>query len=384
MTAQGDGMTRGGARRRRIWTHSGGPPPHRGRLLVLAVTALLVGGTALVGGPAAQGAGRDTDDGGDDGDGAHGQHIVWSQFVDLDFSGARIMVSDPKGRHARPLTKPAPGVVDIDPKISPNGRWVAWERDDTQGNGHLMLVRIDGRDEHEVDIGCVDPCLSANGPTWTPDGRHLIFEKVIGPIDPHGNAASALLWMTDLDGDHVVRLSDPALDNVVEDFGAQFAPAGYMIVNRLNLARDKTAIFRMDADGTNACRLTPWALSADTSDVSPATGGATEDLAVFETYGHGGVPPGEVSSVATVRATCGGEHDIRYVTSPDSDPVWHFNPAWSPDGRHLVFVRFKSVDGDPIVHGDLVTSRWNGEDRDRIATSPLFDFRPDWGRAPSD
>jgi TolB protein len=305
---------------------------------------------------------------------------VWSQFVDLDFSAARIMVADPDGESRQRLTHPAEGVVDIDPRISPDGRWVAFERDDVNGHGHVMLVGTDGRGQHEVDVGCVDPCFSANAPTWTPDGAHLIFQKVIGPI-VDDNAASALLWKTDLSGDHVVRLSPKRLDGVVEDVNAQFAADGYLVVVRLNLARDRPALFRMRPDGTHACRLTPWALSADTHDVSPATSGPTKDLAVFETYGHNEPPPGKVSAVATVKATCGGDHRIRYVTSPTREPVWHFNPAWSPGGQHLVFVRFKSVDGDPIVHGDLETSRWDGSDRRRIVQGPLFDFRPDRGAA---
>ena len=41
-----------------------------------------------------------------------GQHIVWSQFVDLDFSAARIMVTDPDGESRQRLTRPAEGVVD--------------------------------------------------------------------------------------------------------------------------------------------------------------------------------------------------------------------------------------------------------------------------------
>jgi dipeptidyl aminopeptidase/acylaminoacyl peptidase len=311
-----------------------------------------------------------------------GEHIVWSQFVDLNFSGARIMVARPDGDSPQRLTRPGAGVVDLNPRVSPNGRMVAFERDDADGISHVMLMGIGGRGVHEVDV-CDDPCIGANGPTWTPDGRHLIFEKVIGPIDANGNAQAAFLARTDLTGDHVIRITPRRLDGVAEDFNAQFAPAGYMVVVRLNLARDRPALFRMRPDGTHACRLTPWALSADTQDVSPATSGPTKDLAVFETYGHNEPPPGKVSAVATVKATCGGDHHIRYVTSPTREPLWHFNPAWSPDGRHLVFVRFKSVDGDPIVHGDLMTSRWDGADRNRIVKGPLFDFRPDWGRAPS-
>jgi TolB protein len=354
--------------------------PVRRSALVVAAAVI---GTAAWGGATAQGIGS-VNTARDPGfASSSGQHIVWSQFVDLDFSAARIMVTDPDGESRQRLTRPAEGVVDIDPRVSPDGRWVAFERDEMDGNGHLMLVRVSGGGLHEIDVGCVDPCLSANGPTWTPDGHHLIFEKVIGPIDAHGNAAAAFLAKTDLTGDHVVRITPRRLDGVVEDFNAQFAPDGYMVVIRLNLARDRPALFRMRPDGTHACRLTPWALSADIHDVSPATSGPTEDLAVFETYGHNQPPPGTVSAVATVKATCGGDHRIRYVTSPTREPVWHFNPTWSPDGQHLVFVRFKSVDGDPIAHGDLETSRWDGSDRRRIVQGPLFDFRPDWGAAPT-
>jgi Tol biopolymer transport system component len=311
-----------------------------------------------------------------------GQHVVWSQFVDVDFSAARIMLTDPLGSYRQPLTHPAPGVVDLDPRVSPDGRWVAFERDDAEGVSHVMLTRINGGDTHEIHV-CVDPCIGANGPTWTPDGRHLVFEKVIGPIDAHGNAKAAFLAKTDLTGKHVVRITPKRLDGVSEDFNAQFAPDGYMVVVRLDLARDRPALFRMRPDGTHACRLTPWWISADTQDVSPAISGPTKDLVVFETYGHKPPPPGHVSAVATVRATCGGDHHIRYVTSPTREPIWHFNPAWSPEGQHLVFVRFKSVDGDPIVHGDLETSRWDGSDRHRIVQGPLFDFRPDWGPQPA-
>jgi Tol biopolymer transport system component len=291
------------------------------------------------------------------------------------------MASDASGDHLRRLTHPDEGVVDVDPKISPNGRRVAFERDDTEGISHLMVVGIHGRGLHEVDV-CDDPCIGANQPTWGPDGHHLYFTRVDGPIDSDGNAVSARLWRTDLQGQHVVPVSDPNVDGRFEDAWAQFAPAGYIVFVRLSLARDDAAVFRMRPDGTHACRLTPWNLDADLPDVSPATSGPTQNRAVFETYGHGGPPRGKVSAIATVRASCGGEHHIRYVTSATSDPVWHFNPGWSPHGRHVVFVRFKAVDGDPIVHGDIMTSRWDGEHRQLISRSPLFDFRPDWGPAP--
>ncbi len=363
---------------------------------VVAVAMALISYAIVVGGPAAdarQGAGNERSRQtvrqiAADHDEASRGRIVWSQFTALDFSGARIVSSDPNGGHVRVLTHPGDGVHDVDPQVSPNGRLVAFERDvpdPTYGDvANVVIVGANGRGEHVVDLGCVDPCLGTNQPTWTLDGRHLVFSRVVGPIDSHGNAASAALWRTDVDGEHITRVTPRRLDGRMEDSWAQFAPDGYMVVLRLRIATDQTAVFRMTPDGDDACRLTPWQLNADLMDVSPATTGPTHNVVVFETHGHGGAPPGQSQAVATASATCHGDHEIRYLTSPTSPPVENFNPAWSPDGRQVTYVRFKFVDTDPIVHGDIWRMRWNGEDKRPVSQLDLFEFRPNWGPSPDD
>jgi Tol biopolymer transport system component len=305
--------------------------------------------------------------------------IAWSQFVDVRFSAARIVASGPHGGHLHAVTHPAEGVVDVNPEISPDGHWIAFERD-LEDTSRIIIVGIHGHRQHALDLGCVDPCLGDSGPTWAPDGRHLFFQRAIGPIGPDDNAASAALWRTDLAGDHVVRVSPERIDGRYEDNSARVAPAGYVVFIRLSLRRDSTALFRMRPDGSHARRLTPWRLSADIFDVSPARRGPTRNLVTFETYGHVPPPDGTTSAVAAVSAVLHKDRRVQYLTSPTSVPVWHFNPTWSPNGRRVAFVRFKSVNSDPIVHGDIWTIRWDGTDRERISHGRLFDFRPSWGR----
>lgn len=60
----------------------------------------------------------------------------------------------------------------------------------------------------------------------------------------------------------------------------------------------------MNSDGSGVRQLTPWGLRADTADLSQATSGPTRDLVVFESYGHGGPPPGAVEDIMTVPTTC--------------------------------------------------------------------------------
>jgi dipeptidyl aminopeptidase/acylaminoacyl peptidase len=309
--------------------------------------------------------------------------IVWTRFVDVKFSAAGLMIADPRGTHLRRLTHPANAVVDVNAKLSPDGRLVAFERDDADGISHIALVGVHGRRVHILHLGCTHQCLGDANPTWTPDGHHLWFTRAVGPIT-NDNAASAAIWKTDLTGRHVSRVSPRDIDGRFEDGFVQFAPAGYIVVVRLNLARDQTAVFRMRPDATHPVRLTPWRLNADLPDVSPATSGPTRNLVVFETYGHGGAPTnGDTSAVATVSAAPRSDHHIRYLTSRTSAPVMHFNPCWSPDGTHVAFVRFKSVESDPIVHGDIWTARSDGSDKRPVSISPVFDFRPDWGFQPA-
>lgn len=354
------------------------PARGRARCAVLSLTLILAAGGAFAA-PAAAGTSDPA------GDAASNTRIAWSQFVDADFSAARIVIADAAGRGVRTLTHAGSGVQDIDPAISPDGRWVAFERDFSDGSAGVGLVRTNGRDEHIVALGCTDPCAVDLSPTWTPDGRRVVFTRVVGPFDrPNESARSAVLWTADLHGRHVRRLSEPGIDGVFEDYRATFAPAGYVVFVRVRNSDLHTAVFRMSLDGTHSRRLTSWQLDADLPVVSSASTGPGANLIVFETYGHG-APEGLAQAIATVPAGCSSDQDcarrIRLLTSPRSAPVNNFNPDWSPSGEGIAFVRFQgSPDRPPI--GDIWTMRWDGANKRPVSTSPLFDFRPNWGSAP--
>jgi hypothetical protein len=113
--------------------------------------------------------------------------------------------------------------------------------------------------------------------------HHIVFERVIGPIDPDGNAASAVLWTARRDGTHVRRLSESGIDGTYEDDHARFAPTGgYLTFTRLRDSDLATADFRMSRGGTDVRQLTPWNVGADYADISPARQGPTKNLLVFE------------------------------------------------------------------------------------------------------
>jgi len=317
-----------------------------------------------------------------------GSRIVWSRFEGKISNRLQLVSARPDGSGLRVLTHPGKNTQDIDASISPNGRLVAFERDLNGEIARIALIRANGKGERSLNLGCVDPCVADDTPTWLPGGRRIAFTPVIGPFDqPHHSARSAVLNTALLDGSAVQRLSQPGIDGKFEDYRARFSPDGsYIVFNRGRIAGPGgVAIFRMNADGTNVRRLTPWSLGADVIDLSPATSGPTKNRIVFETYGMG-PPQGKSQNVATVPSNCTSVSEcrkrIRYVTHNRGGAVQSFNPSWSPSGHRIAYVKFMPGDKHTPPVGDIWTARPDGTHRIAVSTSPLFEFRPDWGPAP--
>lgn len=296
--------------------------------------------------------------------------IAWSR-LSADFSSGQIVSARPDGRELRVLTFPPPGATDLDPKWSPDGRRIIVQREYAD-RVEIIVMNADGRDQHIVNFGCTDPCVSDQGATWAPDSRHIAFTRVVGPFDgPDGSAGSAALWVGRDDGSRARRLSPLDIDGVYEDVLAEWAPDGSYIqfLRGRGLPQLEFAIFRMRPDGSGARQLTPWELDADMSDLS------SNGVVVFETRSH----RGEQQNIATVPADCPSlpvcTRQIRYLTAnaPDGSTS-SFNPGWSPDGSRVVFT--ETANG---AYGDIFTADARGRDRRRVSAGPLHDFRPNWG-----
>jgi len=315
--------------------------------------------------------------------------IAWSS-VDQDGAVQRLVTANPNGSDLRKLTRgQKKKTQDIDAQFSPDGTQVAFERDlDNGKTSQVVLIGADGRNERTLDLGCVEPCAADLSPTWWPGGVRINFTQVVGPFDlPNHSAHSAVLWSSLPDGTDIQRLSEPGIDGVYEDYFARFSADGsYILFTRVRNEPFNSAAFRMDTDGTDLVQLTPWKLDADLADLSQATSGPTADLAVFETYGHG-APEGKSQNIVTVPTTCGSvsgcKSKLTYLTDRGAGPRASFNPAWSPNGRKIVYTEFRDeTKNHPCCLGDIYKMQADGSHRKPVSTSPRFEYRPDWGKAP--
>lgn len=303
--------------------------------------------------------------------------LVWSQYAKVESNTVRLVIARADGSGVRALTHPDDGVQDIDARISPNGRWVLFERD-LPDRAVAGIVAIDGRGERLLELHCTAPCAGTNVPTWMPDGQHILYDRVSGPFDADGNATEAALYTSDLVGGAQTRFSDAALDPTTEETNASFTPDGHVIVSH-GLRDRRTAIFRLDADGTHPRQLTPFEINADLPQASPARSGPGAGLVVFETFGSG-VPEDatEGPSVATVPANCPTlarcAAAIRYVTSRSALPVQNFNPAWEPGARSILFVHAQFDLSAPV--GDIYRADLRTGKQSPVSQDPRFELRP--------
>ena len=292
--------------------------------------------------------------------------IAFQRFVDPeDEENVQIFSVARPGAKPRKLTSGGSG---YNPDYSPDGRQIVFER---RFGGvrpdAIMLMGSDGSSPALVNTTCAaDPCLGDNSPAWSPDGNRLVFERAFGPIVQDA-AAGLDLVTANADGtNEQILLHFRSLEaEGQEPHDAQWSPDGTRIaVNMLNTKakpRNGSAIYVLNADGTNFRQITPMRLNAGSPDWSPngkriVFNSSYEGQAAVEIY--------------TVRPDGSGLKRVR------KEPQYSaaFEPVWSPDGKRIAFVHATRTQ---LPH--IWTMKRNGKGLQQVTHGRKPDFRPDWG-----
>ena len=224
-------------------------------------------------------------------------------------SSTQIHISRPDGSAPRLVA----GIGESEYALSPDGTRIAWvkllDRIDTFPQTELWVGPVSGGPGIRVIPAPVDPDAVYSSPTWSPDGRRIaVAVSVLVSSAAYGGSYRREIDVVDEDGSNLRPLTRRPGTGVI---GLTWSPDGQSMAY-LGLP-----------DGA-----------------SPPSLGAPGDPAdSFE----------QPLDIFVILADGSGDRSLTSTTAAESDP------AWSPDGTHLGYVR---IDGDGVGH--VTTIRMDG------------------------
>ncbi len=245
-------------------------------------------------------------------------------------SGGPIMVYDLASGALRQLT------TGMHPAVSPDGRIVAFIRDDG-GDSGLYLIGIDGSNERRIFIA-----NQLRTPSWSPDGTYIVFSRVTGqekcrdvgygicmPDSPW--LARFPLKVTDVRGLSRVDVNGGSFADVPSEKQAYASDWGidgivYQSQSGLKITRDGAS----DADH-------PLLTDPRYQDPVWRPDGSAIAFVSLE-KDHREIFRVNADGSGLVALTHPGD----FIENPRA--VQHVSPAWSPDGKSIVYL--SDLDGD--------------------------------------
>jgi TolB protein len=264
-------------------------------------------------------------------------------------NGAHFYLMRPDGSHQRRITG-TPG-SRATPTWSPSGELIAYTKNPEGLCPQIYLLRPAGGSVRRLTPGCY------HEPAWSPDGRRIVFSKC------GGDCQSQLgIWTLNVNGSGLHRLSAGELDA-----DPSWSPDGTTIAF-VRASPWPPAIWLMDADGTNKRQLTtPPNADGQGKDTQPEWS-----------------PDGKWIAFAREHEPHPGPRTLEYrrdiyLVRPDGTDLRRLTqlagqnraPAWSPDGKRIVFTSDRVRQAIYVMNAD-------GSKQRRLTSGPT-DVSPDWG-----
>jgi Tol biopolymer transport system component len=240
--------------------------------------------------------------------------------------GPDIFTMNPDGSNVRQLTFFGPNGFACCHSWSADGRQLVFVANATPNiaPAQLWIINADGSNQHMVFN---DPSFLDSFPGFSPDGNTIVFERC--PYNGGQFNGGCELFRIRADGTDLTALVNFGLNTDRLDITPEYSPNGETIAFAGFSRRGVlSAIYLVDADGSNIHSITPPELEAWLPDWSPD--GTKIAFSTRSLY-----PPNTINQQTWVVNTDGTE--LKQITFPGA--LHDFSPSWSPDGNSIAFER---------------------------------------------
>jgi Tol biopolymer transport system component len=245
------------------------------------------------------------------------------------------------------------GQIDIQPSVSPNGRFIAFARlvpiDPTHVSAQLWVMRSNGTGQTDVSNDAMS--FSESGPAWTPDGSKLLFVQQSPGTLPFGGSPGGSIWIRNADGSGTPQLVDAGPN----DANPAMSPNGQMIAfsRQVSPPPAPRQLFVMNSDGTDLTDYGP----GSKPDWSP-----DGDQIVYGQAGTGPIMVVNVGHPASAHVLLSGTNEA---------------PVWSPDGSKIAFDDCTVAGAGTLCQIAVMSA--TGQNPHDITNEPILsDQKPDW------
>jgi TolB protein len=296
--------------------------------------------------------------------------ISFRRYLNARHSWGAIFTINPDGSGERQVTHPKRGVLTWQQDWSPDGRWIAYQREGGPGPfDDIFKIRADGKDKTYLSASCIDPCKADNTPFWSPDGTLISFTRFFTTCPHMGNCGFTAIFTMRTDGSdlhQVTQVGTTPDQPGYEDYSPIWSPDGTQFAfQRFDPNKGKHAIFIVGTDGSGLRRITPWNRDAAEPDWSP-----NGRWIAFRTHEKSD----EIGGIGLVRPD---GKDLHLITSGKGK--WA-SCSFSPNGKRIVGAW--PAGGLP-GNADLWVMKLNGSHLHNLTKSAeTWESAPDWGPRP--
>jgi Tol biopolymer transport system component len=302
------------------------------------------------------------------------------------WGGIWLTNADGSGTHR--LTRPPNGTVDGHPDWSPDGTRLVFSRQPAKGAYSIWTASADGSGLRRISPPCppggdIPKCAADDGwPVWSPDGKHLAFQRFTGALRPKGATLAdnpAIykdeLVITDAGGSHARTLlwrgawrGDPQAPAWSPDGKWLVFLGKYMTSKTNNTGCECRSLWVVKADGSGLHQiLAPGLRPGGRPDWAPD--GKT---ILFRTH-PGDDPSGYGSNLYTIRPDGSGLRQVTHFAAGER----LLEGSYSPDGRYIVFATSRGAVGRSLP--DLYVMNADATHVRSLTRTKNFETEADWG-----